>query len=220
MKDEALKKAEHALEGVLQVPEKISMMHILDVVRFIRQAREEKQQEPVLMFYEQEWQGKTSRAYQWLIDPFSLPAGTKLYTSPPAQPQQEPVAGCVCRWNSEGDRVVTCERHQGWLEVIAEWADRAREAEKKLKFLMNTSPPAQPQPEPVAWIPIITWRWNNNAETWEGLTNTSPPARKPLTDEEIESMWIGSVGFLNPMLNQHTRLAFARAIEAKHNIKE
>jgi len=43
------------------------------------------QQEPVLMFYEREWQGKTSREYQWLIDPFSLPAGTKLYTSPPAQ---------------------------------------------------------------------------------------------------------------------------------------
>ncbi len=85
MKDEALKKAEHALEGVLQVPEKISMMYILEVVRFIREAREEKQQEPVLMFYEQEWQGKTSRAYQWLIDPFSLPAGTKLYTSPPAR---------------------------------------------------------------------------------------------------------------------------------------
>lgn len=47
MKDEALKKAEHALEGVLQVPEKISMMYILEVVRFIREAREEKQQEPV-----------------------------------------------------------------------------------------------------------------------------------------------------------------------------
>jgi hypothetical protein len=85
MKDKALKKAQHALEGVLQVPEKISMMYILDVVRFIREAREEKQQEPVLMFYEQEWQGYTSREYQWLIDPFSLPAGTKLYTSPSAR---------------------------------------------------------------------------------------------------------------------------------------
>lgn len=54
---------------------------------------------------------------------------------------QEPVTGCACRWNSEGDRVITCERHEGWLEVIAEWADRARDAEKKLKAL------AQP-PEP------------------------------------------------------------------------
>lgn len=57
-----------------------------------------------------------------------------------AQPAQEPVAGCVCRWDSEGDRVVTCERHQGWLEVIAEWADRARDAEKKLQALAQ---PAQ-----------------------------------------------------------------------------
>ena len=66
----------------------------------------------------------------------------------PEQPsQQEPVTGCVCRWNSEGDRVVTCERHQGWLEVIAEWADRARDAEKKLKAL-NTSP----QPAQRTWV--------------------------------------------------------------------
>jgi hypothetical protein len=50
--------------------------------------------------------------------------------------------GCACRWSSEGDRTVTCERHQGWLEVIAEWADRAREAEAKLKA---TPPAAQRQ---------------------------------------------------------------------------
>ena len=55
--------------------------------------------------------------------------------------EPEPVQehhGCACRWNDEGDRTVTCERHQGWLEVIAEWADRAREAEAKLKAI----PPA------------------------------------------------------------------------------
>lgn len=68
--------------------------------------------------------------------------------------QQEPVAGCACRWSSEGDRVVTCERHQGWLEVIAEWADRARDAEKKLKAL-NTSPPAQRNPLTAREIELI-----------------------------------------------------------------
>jgi hypothetical protein len=52
------------------------------------------------------------------------------------KPEQEPT-GCLCRWDSEGDRVVTCARHEGWLEVIVEWADRAREAEKKLKSLAN-----------------------------------------------------------------------------------
>ena len=132
MKDEALKKAEHALEGVLQVPEKISMMYILDVVRFIREAL--------------------------------------------AQPQQEPDAiGCKClecgEWQRSTPSGMTCKNGHGGVQGI-------------------------------------------NYRLY-----TSPPARKPLTDEEIESMWIGSVGFLNPMLNQHTRLAFARAIEAAHNIK-
>ena len=52
----------------------------------------------------------------------------------PAQSKQpEPVAGCACRWDSEDKRIVTCERHQGWLDVIGEWADRAREAEQKLR---------------------------------------------------------------------------------------
>ena len=58
-----------------------------------------------------------------------------------AQPAQEPVGGCACRWDSEGDRVVTCERHEGWLEVVAEWADRARDAEKKLKALAQPTEP-------------------------------------------------------------------------------
>jgi len=155
-----------------------------DEITALREALAEQpaQQEPVLMFYEHEWQGKTSRAYQWLIDPFSLPEGTKLYTSPPAQPQQEPVAGCVCRWNSEGDRVVTCERHQGWLEVIAEWADRAREAEKKLQVL-----------------------------------NTTPPARKPLTEGKLSWLWSDAH---NDTTDRMAFQVFARAIESAHGIKE
>lgn len=52
--------------------------------------------------------------------------------------KHEPVTGCACRWDSNDNRVVTCERHQGWLEVIAEWAGRAREAEAKIK----AAPPA------------------------------------------------------------------------------
>ena len=48
--------------------------------------------------------------------------------------------GCACQWNFEGDRVVTCARHEGWLEVIVEWADRARDAEKKLKSIAQLEP--------------------------------------------------------------------------------
>ena len=77
------------------------------------------------------------------------------------QPEQEPVAGCACRWNEEGDRTVTCERHQGWLEVIAEWADRAREAEAKLK----AAAPAAQRP----WVGLTDEErnslWRNNAPT-------------------------------------------------------
>lgn len=53
----------------------------------------------------------------------------------PISPAEQNHTGCACQWNEEGDRVITCARHEGWLEVIAEWADRAREAEKKLKAL-------------------------------------------------------------------------------------
>ena len=41
--------------------------------------------------------------------------------------------GCACRWDADDNRVATCDRHQGWLDVIQEWADRAKEAEAKLK---------------------------------------------------------------------------------------
>jgi hypothetical protein len=72
---------------------------------------------------------------------FRAPIGTLLYTTPTAAPVQEPEhKGCACRWDGEGGRTVTCERHEGWLEVIAEWADRAREAEAKLKAAAQRQP--------------------------------------------------------------------------------
>jgi hypothetical protein len=85
-----------------------------------------------------------------------------------AQPEQEPT-GCSCRWDSEGDRVVTCARHEGWLEVVAEWADRARDAEKKLKAL-NTSPPQRKPPQfPTMlrkmWSGAEVQKWIN--KNWE-----------------------------------------------------
>lgn len=52
--------------------------------------------------------------------------------------------GCACRWDAGDKRVQTCERHQGWLDVIAEWADRARAAEAMLAA--TPSPAEQPKP--------------------------------------------------------------------------
>jgi len=157
-----------------------------DEITALREALAEQpaQQEPVLMFYEHEWQGKTSRAYQWLIDPFSLPEGTKLYTSPPAQ--QEPVE----YWTVAN----------GWVSDQAEV-------------------PA------AVWVEPDFWEHCNrvNCGTAYRLPApgrqplyTSPPAqRKPLTDEEIETVW-GSV----QANDFHDCVKpFARAIEAAHGIK-
>jgi hypothetical protein len=86
---------------------------------------------------------------------------------------------------------------------------------------------AQPQQEPVAWA-IFTNA--GNARMWstfqphlqkladaEGLTitplYTSPPARKPLTDAQINAFFEG----MEP--NNGFWLSFARAIEAAHGIK-
>jgi hypothetical protein len=85
-------------------------------------------------------------------------------TTPPAAqpaPVQEFVDGCACRWNSEDDRVVTCERHEGWLEVIAEWADRARSAEAKLKAI---PPAAQRQ-----WVGLTDEELD---QAWQSLDYT------------------------------------------------
>jgi hypothetical protein len=34
-----------------------------------------------------------------------------------------------------------------------------------------------PVQEPVAWVPILTWRWNNEQGYWEGRTITPPAAQ-------------------------------------------
>ncbi len=42
-------------------------------------------------------------------------------------------AGRACRWRNGEDKPYTrCGLHQGWFEVIAEWAERAKAAESKL----------------------------------------------------------------------------------------
>ena len=47
----------------------------------------------------------------------------------PAQPEH----GCACRWDANDKRVATCVRHQGWLDVVSEWAERAKAAEAHIK---------------------------------------------------------------------------------------
>ena len=86
---------------------------------------------------------------------------------------------------------------------------------------------AQPEQEPVAYVKVLPMGHNQeNRHFADGLEHlppgtplyTTPPQRKPLTDEEISSLWdghtvpvFGEIG-INPIV-------FARAIEAAHGIK-
>ena len=89
---------------------------------------------------------------------------------------------------------------------------------------------AQPEQKPVAWVSseeLLVMRGNalGGAKDWRinvGLVKqdgdvglyTTPPQRKPLTDEEIGAILEGVNAY-------GTRLyTFARAIEAAHGIKE
>ena len=144
----------------------------------------------------------------------AIAAIKKALAAQPA-PVQEPV-GCACRWNDEGDRTVTCERHQGWLEVIAEWADRAREAEAKLKALDQRELGADPCPGCRSGAVCRTPKCGRLAL----MKMPEPPQRKPLTEwqaqdiVELES-WGPDAIALNYQL-----MRTIRRTEAAHGIKE
>ena len=57
-------------------------------------------------------------------------------------PQAQEITGCACRWDADDKRIATCVRHQGWLDVVHEWAERAKAAEVALQS-------AQPKQEPL-----------------------------------------------------------------------
>ena len=55
-----------------------------------------------------------------------------------------------------------------------------------------------------------------DATMWVTPVATLPPQRKPLTDEEIDALWLQHDFIRAP---DRKRQAFARAIEAAHGIK-
>jgi hypothetical protein len=126
-----------------------------DSLRTVIEAAEN--QEPVAWLYPEGLEGlqrgKCWTAYGTKQDAdCSIPVYLNAAVAPKVEPAKAecggfnshpaaPVYGCACRWDHDDKRVVTCERHQGWLDVIAEWADRAREAEAKLR---EKNTPEQP----------------------------------------------------------------------------
>jgi hypothetical protein len=73
---------------------------------------------------------------------------------------------------------------------------------------------AQPEQEPVAFAShgVINWIADKQFQH-EADLYTTPPQRKPLTDEQIYDMY-------NEPRSDAEMIAFARAIEAAHGIKE
>ena len=93
-------------------------------------------------------------------------------------------------------------------------------AQPVVKESLSTEQPAQQQ-EPVAWMdkfgnvfPLGAQRGPKHLNEPMKPLYATPPQRKPLTDEEIESINVRLAG------NRDLARLFARAIEAAHGIKE
>ena len=112
---------------------------------------------------------------------------------------------------------IQCGRYKGNSEEIITACDQALAA--------------QPVPvqEPVAWpclidsadfsentITLVMQCEDYKVSAGTHYLSTTPPQRKPLTDEEVVEV----LGNLRERITGNVFLAFARAIEAAHGIKE
>ena len=94
-------------------------------------------------------------------------------------------------------------------------------AEKAIKEAL-----AQSEQEPMAWMDKDGDVLSASVVSGKGLRNiplyTTPPQSKPLTDEQIFEINNGLATWMFPVETRVTdrELAFARAIEAAHGIKD
>ena len=166
-----------------------------------------------------DWQvGSTADRVDWLLTMYASAKEEveRLLSALEAQPQQELDCVLVPR---------------DLIGAACSAIDRKRDAPKTLEQLrrytvgdLSTTQPAQQEPAATAYFEKITGRIVPPDDTHRRkfpmcyrplvFGDTSPPARKPLTDEEIEKMrhlidWTAGWSYIN----------FARAIEAAHGIK-
>ena len=102
--------------------------------------------------------------------------------------------------------------------------DQARKAITALREALAEQPAQQQEPE---WYHFVRYGedcfvpYSGQAPAIATPLYTSPPAqRKPLTDEEIRDLWSWSMTAEAERTVNTQQHAFARAIEAAHNIKE
>ena len=125
------------------------------------------------------------------------------------------------RWADQHGEAVFAGGGMNAVDSMNEWAQAMRE---RL---------AQPEQEPVAWEDVLGaiargWTHDDNkhktmdvqlavaiAKEIQDMV-TAPPQRKPLTDDEVVEV----LGNVRESITGNAFLAFARAIEAAHGIKE
>ena len=112
------------------------------------------------------------------------------------------------------------------LNASRNWLQHKHDVTHDLAITAIREALAQPEQEPVAWITKNGkgWlRWHRPEDNEKNKDSiplyTTPPHRKPLTDDEIDKLpWEPHEG--NPMTFAEGLRYFARAIEAAHGIKE
>jgi len=122
-----------------------------------------------------------------------------------AQPEQEPVA-CVYKATTKKGEVA----HFGEYSAAKAWAGWGSVEQVPLKTLTLIQKSIQPCPTCEALSRTVMLDQTSH--------DTTPPQRKPLTDEEILDCWKQAY---EPGRREHDNAArMARAIEAAHGIKE
>ena len=102
-----------------------------------------------------------------------------------------------------------------------DWVCHFEDIEEFTKLVADFTKNSQPEQEPLAWIStgpasMIHWTADKPAygDDWIPLY-TTPPQRKPLTDEDVERI------VREARVGEHgIGYTIARAIEAAHDIKE
>jgi hypothetical protein len=136
------------------------------------------------------------------------------FAQPAQQQEQEPIATLLLQSKQ------TYERNFG-PSAAADWIY------SDLHELLNTTPTLpvqeraaqQKEKEPYGYVSVCGVFFQKERPEigrWETVY-TTPPQRKPLTDERMWELWI-SQG--DDAMEQQAAIAFARAIEAAHGIKE
>ena len=226
-KDEALKLAQMALSN-----KRASDETIYKALNAIREALAQSEQEPVVWMYQNKSTHEVSfqKHMRSFVDHgawYEVP----LYSEPLAN--QEKTSGSPKPAKTEALRLADA------MEYDLDWCDEAAAELRRMHDLLGKANAlcriraeeierlkAQPEQEPVAFICEFYADEGHPFVSFEPVTHgtntplySTPPQRKPLTDEEIKHAWYEACK-TDVELTAQLVVCFARAIEAAHGIKE